>query len=270
MFRIGEFSRLTQVSIRMLRYYDEAGLLKPAQVDSWTGHRLYAAEQIPHLNRIRYLRDSGFQVSEIARALEMDDSALLDYLSEKRLEIEQAIWADQEKLQKIAVAQEQILGNSGDLHYNISIKSVPEYRVLSLRRVVPTYYSEGELWRELCAFAKTQDIALSGETFSIYHDAEYKEQDVDIELCAPVNKLMDDVEPFQFRMTEPVPIMASTMAYGDFSNIKGAYLAFARWLGQHGVYQMTCPTRQIVHRGPWNEADPTKYLTELQIPLVAR
>lgn len=82
MFRIGEFSRLTQVSIRMLRYYDEAGLLKPAQVDSWTGHRLYAAEQIPHLNRIRYLRDSGFQVSEIARALEMDDSALLDYLSE--------------------------------------------------------------------------------------------------------------------------------------------------------------------------------------------
>lgn len=96
-------------------------------------------------------------------------------------------------------------------HYNISIKSVPEYRVLSLRRVVPTYYSEGELWRELCAFAKTQDIALSGETFSIYHDAEYKEQDVDIELCAPVNKLMDDVEPFQFRMTEPVPIMASTM-----------------------------------------------------------
>lgn len=131
MFRIGEFSRLTQVSIRMLRYYDEAGLLKPAQVDSWTGHRLYAAEQIPHLNRIRYLRDSGFQVSEIARALEMDDSALLDYLSEKRLEIEQAIRADQEKLQKIAVAQEQILGNSGDLHYNISIKSVPEYRVLS-------------------------------------------------------------------------------------------------------------------------------------------
>lgn len=85
-----------------------------------------------------------------------------------------------------------------------------------------------------------------------------------------MNKLMDDVETFQFRMTEPVPIMASTMVYGDFSNIKGAYLTFARWLGQHGVYQMTCPTRQIVHRGPWNEADPTKYLTELQIPLVAR
>ena len=77
MFRIGEFSKLTQVSVRMLRYYDEAGLLKPAEVDRWTGHRLYSANQIPRLDRIRYLRDSGFQVSEIALALEMDDHALL-------------------------------------------------------------------------------------------------------------------------------------------------------------------------------------------------
>ena len=38
MFKIGEFSKLTQVSIRMLRYYDEVGLLKAAEVDKWTGH----------------------------------------------------------------------------------------------------------------------------------------------------------------------------------------------------------------------------------------
>lgn len=52
MFRIGEFSKLTQVSIRMLRYYDEAGILTPAEVDKWTGHRLYSVEQIPRLNKI--------------------------------------------------------------------------------------------------------------------------------------------------------------------------------------------------------------------------
>ena len=54
MFRIGEFSKLTQVSIRMLRYYDEVGLLTPAEVDKWTGHRLYSVEQIPRLNKILY------------------------------------------------------------------------------------------------------------------------------------------------------------------------------------------------------------------------
>jgi len=45
MFKIGEFSKLTQVSIRMLRYYDETGLLKPAQIDQFTGYRSYSVDQ---------------------------------------------------------------------------------------------------------------------------------------------------------------------------------------------------------------------------------
>lgn len=131
MFRIGEFSKLTQVSVRMLRYYDEAGLLKPAEVDRWTGHRLYSVEQIPRLDRIRYLRDSGFLISEIALALEMDDHALLVSLNKKCLEIEQAIQKEQERLLKIAVAKEEIQGSKSELHYHISMKSIPACQVLS-------------------------------------------------------------------------------------------------------------------------------------------
>lgn len=51
MFKIGEFSKLTQVSIRMLRYYDEIGLLRPASVDLSTGYRMYCASQIPVLQK---------------------------------------------------------------------------------------------------------------------------------------------------------------------------------------------------------------------------
>ena len=61
--------------------------------------------------------------------------------------------------------------------------------------------------------------------------------------------------------------MASTMAYGPFSNIAGSYAAFAGWLQQNSRYRMSGPDRQIVHRGPWNEDDPARYLVELQIPL---
>lgn len=66
MFKIGEFSKLTQVSIRMLRYYDETGLLRPEQTDKYSGYRLYSAAQIPALNKIVFLRDLGFNISEIA------------------------------------------------------------------------------------------------------------------------------------------------------------------------------------------------------------
>lgn len=267
MFRIGEFSKLMQVSIRMLRYYDEVGLLKAAEVDKWTGHRMYSVTQVPRLNRILYLRDSGFNVSEIVLALKMDDCLLLKTLEQKRLEIQQTIQNEQEKIQKIEIAKKEMQENKGELYYNISIKSIPEYQVLSLRKVVPTYYSEGDLWNELSAFAKQQKIEISNHTFSVYHDTEYKEQNVDIELCVPVNKLCKDIAPFCLRTTQPVPVMACTMVYGDFSNIKGAYIAFAEWLQKNSKYRMSSPTRQIVHRGAWNEENPTKYLTEIQIPL---
>lgn len=267
MFKIGEFSKLAQVSVRMLRYYDEVGLLKPAEVDPWTGHRLYSPDQIPRLNKILYLRDSGFHVSEIAMALEMDDALLYECLLNKQKEVEKNIQAEQEKLRKLETAKDAILGKKAETHYNISMKSVPACLVLSLRKVVPTYYSEGDMWNELCAFAKEQKIEISSNTFSIYHDSSYREQDVDIELCAPVKTSHKDKPPFCFRHTKPVPVMACTMVYGDFTHIKGAYLAFAKWLHKNSTYQMSDPMRQIVHRGPWNETDPAKYLTELQIPL---
>ena len=267
MFRIGEFSKLTQVSVRMLRYYDETGILTPAEVDKWTGHRLYSVEQIPRLNKILYLRDSGLNVSEIALALTKDEQSLLTQLDKKRMEIENAIQAEQEKLQKIELAKSEIQGGKGELHYNISIKPIPGYQVLSLRRVVPDYYSEGDLWKELSAFTREQKIEITGSTFSIYHDTEFRETDVDIELCAPVKEMGKAKDPFCFGTTEPVPHMACTMVYGDFANIKGAYLAFAEWLQKNSEYKMSAPMRQIVHRGPWNEKNPEKNLIELQIPL---
>lgn len=270
MFKIGEFSRLTQVSIRMLRHYDETGLLKPAAVGSWTGHRSYSVEQIPRLNKILYLRDSGMNVSEIARALEMDDSALLAELDRKQAEIERTVRAEREKLRKIAIAKAGLQGGKSEIHYNISIKSVPACLVLSLRRTVPTYYDEGGLWQELSAFAKERKIGIADISFAIYHDADFRERDVDIELCVPVEKAGKDAPPIRFRTTEPVPAMACTMVQGGFPNIKGAYLAFAGWLQDNGRYRMSNPMRQIVHRGPWNEPNPSKYLVELQIPLKRR
>lgn len=268
MFRIGEFSKLTQVSIRMLRYYDEVGLFKPAEIDKWTEHRRYSVEQIPTLNRIIFLRDSGFNVSEIAEVLDKKEDFFIEQLNMKYAEIEKVIKDEQEKLQKIELAKKEILNGKSEMHYNISIKSIPAYQVLSLRRKVPDYYAEGTLWQELSAFAERHQIRISSNTFSIYHDAEYKEEeDVDVELCVPVKKLGENIGEFTYKITEPIPTMASTMVYGEFSNIAGAYLAFAEWLQKNSHYRMIGATRQIVHRGPWNECNPEKYLIELQIPL---
>lgn len=268
MLKIGEFSKLTQVSVRMLRYYDENGLLKPASIDRFSGYRLYRPEQISVLNKILFMRDLGFSVAEMASLLDHWDNTLLsEQLKLKQSHIKKAIMDEQYKLTKIDQALKDMGQEKVSMNYNVTIKNVPSYPVLSLRRIIPDYYAEGQLWKEMTEFVRINHISVSQNTFSIYHDAEYKEQDVDVELCAGVPELGKSRDGFTFRMTEAVPFMASTMVCGPFSHIAGAYMSFAGWLLQHGTYQMTGQSRQIVHRGPWNEETPDNYLTEIQIPL---
>lgn len=69
MLRIGDFSRLSRVSIRMLRYYDEMGLLKPDKVDDFTGYRYYKEEQLLVMGKIIALKDMGFGIHAIAEIL---------------------------------------------------------------------------------------------------------------------------------------------------------------------------------------------------------
>ncbi|MFQ8705490.1 MAG: MerR family transcriptional regulator [Thomasclavelia sp.] len=268
MFKIGEFSKLTQVTVRMLRYYDEMGLLKPAKIDSLTGYRMYSSEQILVLNKIIYLRDSGFSVAEIASTLDNDtDGFIIEQLDKKYIEIEESILALQAKLKKIKLAKKGLLTGKNEMHYNVIIKKIPSYFVLSLRKVIPNYYAESELWKELSLFANKHKINVSANCFSIYHDDDYREENVDVELCVPVNKVVKAVSPFCFRTVEAIETMACMMVYGDFSNIGAAYLSLAVWLQENRQYKMQGASRQIVHRGPWNEDNFENYLTEIQIPL---
>ncbi len=65
MLRIGEFSKLTGVPIRTLRYYDEIDLFKPADIDLFTDYRYYKEEQVDDLNLINELKKVGFSLEEI-------------------------------------------------------------------------------------------------------------------------------------------------------------------------------------------------------------
>ncbi|MNI28977.1 Multidrug-efflux transporter 1 regulator [compost metagenome] len=269
-FKIGEFSKLTQVSIRMLRYYDETDLLKPAQIDKFTGYRYYSVEQISHLHKIIFLRDSGFSVSEIAATLNCwEGEFLVDQLKDKHQEIERAIQREQERQRKIETALHEIKERKSLVHYDVSLKSIPSLQVLSLRKIIPDYFCEGLLWNELACFIEEEDLNISqnSSSFAMYHDDEYKEANVDVEVCVVVNQLGVSKNGFTFRQTEQVDTMAYTWVYGPFDNIASGYSSLAHWLQQHNQYRMKGRNRQICHRGPWNENDPNRYLTEIQIPV---
>src|ERR671925_475829 len=103
MFKIGEFSRLSRVSVRMLRHYDQLGLLTPSQTDRFTNYRYYSGDQLPRLNRILALRDLGFSLEQIAGMLDEDLSPeqLLGMLKLKRAEVEQQMQTEQSRLARL-------------------------------------------------------------------------------------------------------------------------------------------------------------------------
>ena len=69
MIKIGDFSKLSRISIRMLRHYDEIGLLKPESVDDFTSYRYYSPAQLQTANRITMLKDMGFSLNSISEIL---------------------------------------------------------------------------------------------------------------------------------------------------------------------------------------------------------
>ena len=71
MLKTGEFSKLSGVSVRMLRHYDEIGLLKPAETDRFTDYRYYREDQLPKVCRITALKDMGFSLADIVRILDI-------------------------------------------------------------------------------------------------------------------------------------------------------------------------------------------------------
>src|SRR5512139_1807047 len=141
MFRIGDFSQLGQVSIRTLRLYDEMNLLKPAQIDKFTGYRYYAIEQLPRLNRILALKDLGLSLDQIGDLIKRDlpPDQLRGMLMVKQAEIEQEMQAMQAQMRRVDARLKQIEREGKPPQYEVVIKSVAAQTIASCRRVVPDF-----------------------------------------------------------------------------------------------------------------------------------
>ncbi|MFL8712219.1 MerR family transcriptional regulator [Clostridioides sp. GD02377] len=272
MFKIGEVSKLTQISIRMLRYYDELGILKPAEIDKYTGYRLYSVEQISTLQKIVLLRDSKFSVAEISNILHnWDDEFVIQELNRKKNEIQKEIQQEKQRINKIDKFIETLKCDKDEIRHNVVFKKIPSYKIISLREIIPDYFYEGILWKKLSDFINEEHIEVSHQSnnnIAFYHDEELTGNGVDVEVGMVVKKFGKNKSKFTYRETEEVDIMACTMVYGPYENIAGAYESFCYWLDKNSDYKMSGVNRQLGHRGEHNESNPENYLTEVQIPLI--
>lgn len=271
MFSIGEFSRLTQMSIRMLRYYDEMGLLKPVEVNSESGYRFYSASQIETLQRIQFLRDCGYQVAQIKGLLKAEEQEYENILQAQRQELLKQIEEEKKKIARIDYILQQ--GKMQNEPYNIGIKKVEPMYIVSYRGQVESYFKEGDLWRTLEEYIVRHNIKESKSVYgnvSIYHDVERIQGYVDIEVGLVVGHpyQLEEEEGFCCRQLEGVDRMAYAMVYGPYENISKGYQRLVCQIEQTKEKIAPLPSRQICHVDACKTENPEEYLTEIQIPLI--
>lgn len=271
MFKIGDFSKLTSVSIRMLRHYDEISLLKPSSIDNFTGYRFYSVDQITKVNQIQVLKQMGFSLSEIIGLMErdLDSKQLLSLLMNRKREISEVIDAESEKLLRVETLIKFIERQDSSVKYNISLKSIPGYRVLYLRDVIPAYHLEGKLWEELNSFAAVNNIKCIAPSFAIYNDVGYIDRDVDVSVTMCINEDVVETDRIKVKELDAVPEMAVIFHQGPFEEMSSAYHGLGVWMSANN-YEMNGPTRAIYHKGAWCEKDPANYLTEIQAPVIKK
>jgi effector-binding domain-containing protein len=268
MLKIGEFSRLSQIPVSTLRYYDDIGLIKPMAVDGFTGYRYYSAEQLPGLNRIGALKDLGLSLAEIVRltANGANQAELRSALERRRAESVTTIETEKGRLQRLEAWLEHLATETTMDAYEVSIKKVNPQLAVCLRRVMPAYTSEGELWGELCAYLGTvKGVKNTGPAMTIFYDGEYKEKDVDIELAMPLADPVPEHGDIKVRTLPGYEQMACVLHKGPFDTINNAYQFMLQWI-EKNRYQVEGPDR-VVYLNFSESTAPEDILQELQVPI---
>jgi predicted transcriptional regulator YdeE len=270
MFKIGDFSRLAQVSVKTLRYYSNLGLLKPAWIDRYTGYRYYTAEQLPRLNRILALKDLGFSLEQINQMLNEDlpYAELRGMMRIKQADLERAIQEEQDRLARVAARLEQIEREGALPVYDVVLKEVPPQQVIGIRAVVPGFRYLTPLFDELHGYLRTQNAPLeaSNPKLAIYYDPEYHDLGVDVEVAAPLSKGLSGAPPFVVHDLPGVERMACTVHQGSYALLGEAYTALMTWVESSG-YRSAGPNREVYLQAPGAEVESGQLVTEIQLPV---
>jgi DNA-binding transcriptional MerR regulator len=266
LFSIGQFSRLTGLTLKAIRLYHERGLLPPSWIDESSGYRYFTDRDVERARTIVRLRGLELSLSEIEELFTSYDvgAGALAFLEQQRQRIaarRQRLGHVARELDRMIRAEREALARLADEPAEIVEQTLEPLLVASLRWK-GTYAETG---RMLGRLYRTYGRRAAGPPLNLYYDDEYKDEDADIESCLPVRPA-GPAAGFSVR-TLPGGPCVSLVHRGPYSELGRSYGRLMRYLQEHR-YAWSLPIREIYHRGPGVlfKGNPKNYLTELQVP----
>lgn len=270
MYSIGMFSKMYQVTPKALRHYDEIGLLAPSFVDEATGYRYYEHRQARRLRRILDYKRMGFSLPEIMQIIDLapDSETLASRMQKKRRETLEHMEEEGRRLERIETFLRCGTGEAMQ-NYEVELKEIPECIVASMRRVIPNYDALFDLMPNVMGPEMERlgcECAQPAYCFNICHDREYKETDIDMELCEAVVEAKQDSELVRFKTIPALPVAVCISHYGGYDTLRSGYAYAAEWIERNG-YELAGPPRESYIDGIWNKEKEAEWLTVLQFPV---
>ena len=262
MLKIGEFSKLSMLTVKALRFYEKEGLLNPTHVDEWTGYRFYEASQLETAATIKALRQLDFSVEEIKAHL-------------SGVPLKEALRAKQAELQKkqadisARISIINYLMEESDMKYQAVMKEIAECIVYCEERTLEKYSDVSmlvlESAEECLRLNPGMECTKPDYGFCEYLDGEYRETNMRIRYSQAVTKMGVGNERIQFRR---LPATKAICMYhkGDYDRLGEAYAYIYRYAAENG-YEVAGLHREVYIDGIWNKENMEDWLTEIQLPI---
>lgn len=265
MYSIGEFSRMSGLTIKTLRFYAEEGLLPPAYVDPDTGYRFYDDSRVERARIIAQLREWEVPLAVIAEMLAgpEDDADVLGHLVRHQAEIEARL----QRYQDIALVLKRIITSEREAQamatsdFQVQEKGLSPLRIAGVR-MQGRYDECGTAFARI---GRTLGRFICGKPMLLHYDTEYKESDADFEACMPVREAAQAAEGISIHEL-PGGRCVSLLHQGPYDQLGRSYERILRYIHERG-YKVEMPTREVYLKGPGMifRGNPKRYLTEIQM-----
>ncbi len=270
MLKISDFSKLSQISIRMLRFYDDKDILKPIIIKE-NGYRYYDSKQLLEASHLQYLRYLGFNTSQIKLILHtfQENKDIENYLQVHLhdLKIEQE--KIDEKIKALTRTIEKMKKEDVMLHYQVEVKTIPSKYMMCKRKIIPSYDKEGLLWQglyhEIAELNMNIERVDNGLVMAVFHDSGYKESEVDVEIRTEVKGCYEDTENIKFKHIPEIQVASITFT-GEYEHITDVSYCIAHWITEHH-YEICGPNFSIYHVGYLQTDNPKEFVTEICYPI---
>lgn len=270
MLSIGEFSKISKVSTKTLRYYAEIGLILPSEINPVTGYRYYAIEQLETMLLIIRLKSYNFSLEEIKQIIESEElgeEKLYTALTKKREDMKKQLREQEKSLYQLECDISNLKNGKPIMSYlddiDVELVEVPMMCLLSVRKMVQADNFSDEYsvcFGKLLGRIRKENLTIANPPMVLFHSNEFSPFGLDTEFAIPIREYVTGTRDFKAGLS------LKTVIKGSYSILSSVYVKQTKWAEQNG-YECTSALFEVYVTDPSQVTGEDELITEVYYPI---